>query len=396
MDKVLIVDDDLEFLNILKKDLEKYDAQFEVLTAPDGAEAIEVLRKEPVSVLVTDLVMPNVDGLELLGHMIKNHPTTLCIVMTESGSPQIKKEVNQSDILRYIEKPFDFKELGLEIIEGLDRRDEDGFLRRGVSLGSFLQLIEIKEKTCLLEVHCGKKGKGLFYFNKGVLYDAICNDLKGEAAVIKMIRWDNVGIDFKSAPSKKIAKRIKTELASLIMEAARLKDESSVEGEKDPHEMVVEIEEIVNSLLPEEETTGPEKAEEGPDLKTKKEELFMALEGIIKELAGISGCLAAGIMNFTGEVLASESNDQNIDLNLMGATFNDIFREAHGACKKIGLEACREAIIQTPNGTIVMRCSGADEEPHLHAIAILSTDGNYALMKMIMAKVLPKAKSELE
>jgi predicted regulator of Ras-like GTPase activity (Roadblock/LC7/MglB family) len=101
-------------------------------------------------------------------------------------------------------------------------------------------------------------------------------------------------------------------------------------------------------------------------------------------------------MNFTGEVLASESNDQNIDLDLMGATFNDIFREAHGACKKIGLEACTEAIIQTPKGTIVMRCSGADEEPHLHAIAILSTDGNYALMKMIMAKVLPKAKSELE
>ncbi len=395
MEKVLIVDDDLEFLNILKKDLEKYNAQFEVLTARDGAEAIEVLRKEPVSVLVTDLVMPNVDGLELLGHMTKNHPTTLCIVMTESGSPQIKKEVNQRDILRYIEKPFDFKELAAEIMEGLDRRDEDGFLRRGVFLGSFLQLIEIKEKTCLLEVHCGNKGKGLFYFNKGVLYDAICNDLKGEAAVIKMIRWDNVEIDFKSAPNKKIAKRIKKGLEGLIMEAARLEDESSVEEERGPHEMG-EMEAIVNSLLREEETTGSEKAEEEPNLKPKKEELFMALEGIIKELVGISGCLAAGIMNFTGEVLASESNDQNIDLNLMGATFNDIFREAHTACKKIGLEACREALIQTPKGTIVMRCSGADEEPHLHAIAILSTDGNYALMKMIMAKVLPKAKSELE
>ncbi|MFH2218378.1 MAG: response regulator [Pseudomonadota bacterium] len=126
MDKVLIVDDDPEFLSHLTEGLQKYAGQFEVVTASDGEEAVEVLKSVRISVLVTDLAMPKMDGQALLAYMEKNRPQIPCIVMTEPGSREVKDEPGR-DVLQYIEKPFDFKQLFPVIIEGLDRLDEGVF-----------------------------------------------------------------------------------------------------------------------------------------------------------------------------------------------------------------------------------------------------------------------------
>lgn len=125
MDKVLIVDNDLEFLNSLKVGLEKY-SQFEILTAANGLEALDILKKTRISVLVTDLEMPEMDGRELLDYMKKNRPQIPCVVMTAKESPESNNNADR-DILQYIEKPFDFNQLFTVIMEGLDRLDEGIF-----------------------------------------------------------------------------------------------------------------------------------------------------------------------------------------------------------------------------------------------------------------------------
>ena len=121
----------------------------------------------------------------------------------------------------------------------------------------------------------------------------------------------------------------------------------------------------------------------------------MALEKHLHGLKEVKGFKAAGIMNYTGEMLASESEDTNIDLTLVGATFNDIFRSAHEASKKIGLDACKETVISTPKGVVVMRCSGVDAKSHFHIIGIMANDGNQALMKMQIEKMVPAVMDEL-
>ena len=131
MDKVLIVCDNPKLLGSLKEGLQKYEGQFEVLTASGGEEAVELLNSERVSVLVTDLVMPIVNGPELLTHMTYKHPATPCIVMTEHGSPEIKKKSDREDAFRYFKKPFDCNDLAQAIIEGLDCLDEGNFFRQG-------------------------------------------------------------------------------------------------------------------------------------------------------------------------------------------------------------------------------------------------------------------------
>jgi len=232
MDKVLIVDDDEMLLDSSKEVLQKYKSQFQVLTASDGEEAIELLKKEYISVLVTDLVMPKVDGLELLAYMTRNHPATPCIVMTGYGSPAIKKRADRGEILSYIEKPFDFNELAGTIIMGLDFSYEGDYLA-GISVSSFLQMIKMEQKTCLFEISSIDKGKGLFYFKEGIPYDALCDDLEGEDAAIEMIGWDYVEFRFKSLPKEDVKQRINRALTSLILEGTRLKDETEA-AEKDP------------------------------------------------------------------------------------------------------------------------------------------------------------------
>lgn len=403
MSKVLIVDPDSDFLKGINEGLKAYQGQFDVLTVSSGQTAVELLKREPVSLVVTDLKTSKIDGLALLAHITRNHPQLPCIVMTRYESPLIMKRTSAQDNPRYLHKPFDFKELVEAIFHGLDFFDE-GKALRGLAVCSFLPLIEMEKKTCLLEVNSKAKGKGLLFFNNGVLYDALHGDLNGEAAALEMISLNNIEFKFKDLPQKKIRRRINTSLTDLITKAMSMGGETKADGEG----IQPEKEQKEDSLLIFDNESGPKGLEviETPAGERKLEtaakniniiegDKLMALENFLEELKSIKGYKASAIMNFTGEILASDSNDPNIDLAIVGATFNDIFRSAHEASKKIGLEACRETSIQTPKGIIVMECSGVDETVHFHLIGILSADGNQALMKMQLGKMIPHVMQEL-
>ena len=121
----------------------------------------------------------------------------------------------------------------------------------------------------------------------------------------------------------------------------------------------------------------------------------MALENMLAELKEIKGYKAAAVMSFTGEILAADAADVKIDLNVVGATFNDIFRASHEASKKIGLDACSELAIGTPKGLIIMNCSGVESEVYFHLIGIMAADGNQALLKLKLGKLVPVIMKEL-
>lgn len=121
----------------------------------------------------------------------------------------------------------------------------------------------------------------------------------------------------------------------------------------------------------------------------------MAMEKHLADIKTVKGYQASGVMHFTGELLASDSVASNIDLGLVGATFNDVFRTAHEVCDKIGLESAHEMVLITPRGIVVMLCSGAKSKTHFHIITILTSDGNQALAKMQMEKAVPGLAAEL-
>ena len=173
---------------------------------------------------ILDIKMPRIDGLGLLAFATKYYPNVPCIVMSAHGTPKIIETIKK-DILQFIEKPFTAKELARTVMSVLNRDTPDGSLS-GISVVTFLQMVEMEDKTCLCEVESPGNPKGFFYFQGGELFHAICGDLKGEEAAIVLINMDNPVINFRRPPKRKIPRAINRQLTALILNAARMRDES--------------------------------------------------------------------------------------------------------------------------------------------------------------------------
>jgi len=144
--------------------------------------------------------------------------------MTAYGMSEMKDKLSKS-MVRIFNKPFLIDDLANAIIQVLEQDTPDGTLK-GISVANFLQLIQMEEKTCILEISSTGNEKGLFYFKDGELYDAVCGGLNGEEAAFKLLSLDNASIRLKNFSDDKIVKRINVSLMNLIMESLRLKDES--------------------------------------------------------------------------------------------------------------------------------------------------------------------------
>ncbi|HID02977.1 MAG TPA: response regulator [Desulfobacterales bacterium] len=223
MKTVLIVDDDESFLHSLIDGFKAYEDKFTISTAGDGVEAVAVLKEQEINLVLTDLKMPRMDGFELVAHIGNNYQDIPIIIMTAFGTPEMEENLREMGTFQYIEKPIDFKVLVDKIIQGL-KGPSKGFIT-GVSLSSFLQLIEIDKKTCTLTIHAGSK-KGTMYFRDGVLLDAISPELQGSEAAYFIVSWKNVEIEIENSCSIE-EKNIAETLGFILLEGSRRKDEAS-------------------------------------------------------------------------------------------------------------------------------------------------------------------------
>ena len=82
MKKILIVDDDTIVRTFFIRSLQPHADSFEVSAVKNGQEAVDVLNSQRVDLVVTDLMMPVMDGFELLSHMSKHYPEIPAFVIT--------------------------------------------------------------------------------------------------------------------------------------------------------------------------------------------------------------------------------------------------------------------------------------------------------------------------
>ena len=222
MKKILIVDDEESFLLSLTDMFKTCDEQFDIQTAGNGKEAIEALEKDSFNLVVTDLKMPEVDGFGLLAHMSKKHPDIPVIAMTAFGTPEMEDQILDLGAFQYIEKPIEFDLLLKKITDGLDAGTKGHVA--GISIGSFLQLLELERKTCTLTVTAGELN-GVIYFKQGDLINAIIGDSEeGLEAALEILCWDNTSIEIVNMCRKR-KRVIEVPLGYLLIEGARKKDE---------------------------------------------------------------------------------------------------------------------------------------------------------------------------
>ncbi|MCX7983203.1 MAG: sigma-54 dependent transcriptional regulator [Syntrophales bacterium] len=120
MARILIVDDELNMRLVLSAMLKK--EGYSVFTASDGIEALEVIKKEPVDVVVTDLKMPRLDGMGLLEKVANNYPALPVIIITAHGTVATAVDALKKGAFDYITKPFEQDDLKNVILKAVKTR----------------------------------------------------------------------------------------------------------------------------------------------------------------------------------------------------------------------------------------------------------------------------------
>jgi ATP-dependent Lon protease len=109
MDTLLVVDDDKVFLALVRDELQK--AGFEVVVAETAPQAKEVLAQRPIQVIIMDVVMPDMEGLELLPQFRAAHPNTPVIVVSGRASFLTGVQAMRQGAADFLRKPLNFDEL---------------------------------------------------------------------------------------------------------------------------------------------------------------------------------------------------------------------------------------------------------------------------------------------
>ncbi len=116
---VMIVDDEEDFLETLVKRLEKRDVK--VIGAKSGEEALELLQESPVDVVVLDVKMPGMDGIEALKEIKRRHPLVEVVLLTGHASTEVAIKGMELGAFDYLMKPIGMDELLYKVQDAYER-----------------------------------------------------------------------------------------------------------------------------------------------------------------------------------------------------------------------------------------------------------------------------------
>lgn len=229
MKKILIVDHDTATLSKISQELRPYN-EFQILTAERTRQAARLLDMLPIDLLITEIDMPKVDGLQLLAYQKKNYPNLPAMVMAGGFTPEINAKLRKLGIQRTFPKPVNVDLLTESIFEELQIVAAGRI--HGISLASFLQLVDLEKKTCTLTVKSRNK-VGRIYCQNGEIVSSELGDLKGKSALYQIMFWERSIIEIQE---KCVVEQrdIQTPLMYLLMESHQLRDETEDELPETP------------------------------------------------------------------------------------------------------------------------------------------------------------------
>jgi CheY-like chemotaxis protein len=230
--KILLADDDQGLLDIYREILGQLPSRPEVHTAVSGARVMAMLEADPFQLLICDLKMPKMDGLQVLAIVRRKYPQLRTVALTAEIDEQFRSRAYALGVDLFWHKPATEQEtkMFLECIESLlGRETEAGF--RGVQSKSLMDIIQlecISQSSSVLRITNGPL-TGKIWIQEGELVDAEAADLRGEPAFQKILSW-RAG-NFEMLPAEPSRPRtIFKSYNALLLESAQAFDESRGAG----------------------------------------------------------------------------------------------------------------------------------------------------------------------
>jgi DNA-binding NarL/FixJ family response regulator len=234
--KILILDDDPDWLSLCREQLAALPSHPEIMTANSGKRALALLETETIRLLISDLKMPRIDGLQMIAIVRRRFPATRTVVLSGLEDEEYRSRAYSLGVdLFWLKAEMQRNsKLFSECVESLlgqsDREGDTGF--RGVQSKSLMDIIQMEclsRTSTVLRVTRGPLVARL-WIQDGELIDAECEGARGEAAFRRLLAW-RTGT-FENLPLEAGRERtIHKPVNALLLESAQSVDEIANPGE---------------------------------------------------------------------------------------------------------------------------------------------------------------------
>jgi CheY-like chemotaxis protein len=237
--KILLLDDDLDFLELYREMLSQHLSCLpEVRVASTGARALAMLESESYHLLIVDLNMPKMDGLQVLSIARRKYPELRLVILTGIREEQFRTRAYAMGVDQYWIKPESDQEMGLfmESIESLLSREASGGFRgvQSKSLVDIVQLECLSQSSTVLKITHGM-AEGKIWIQNGEVIHAEAPGLTAEPAFQRILTWKTGSFENLTADPAQ-PRTIFTSYQGLLLNTAQAFDEAASQVAQAPVE----------------------------------------------------------------------------------------------------------------------------------------------------------------
>jgi CheY-like chemotaxis protein len=352
--RVLVVDDEESLAWALSNRLAKVRPHFSVDTAHDGETALVKLHDTPADLLVADIRMPGMSGIDLVLAALQLNPKLRVIVMTAFKTTDVDR-LTAASTIHFLEKPFEFERFLNVVDAAFDDEGETGF-SGAISvqtLPDIVQLYVLSNATGALTVR-HRSGEGKLWFEHGAIPHAVTSSNTGEAALYEIMLWS--GGEFSMQLGVPWPERsITANWQELLMESCRRLDERSrADGSIRPSKS--------GWTLAPPPFDGPDPFGPFPDSETDSEveeplvassatkdrgskETIMNIKDSLAKLNSLDGFVGAALVDSESGMLLGQEGGAGLNLEVAAAGNTEVVKAKRKTMTNLGLKDGIEDIL---------------------------------------------------
>ena len=394
MKRVLVVDDEEDMLWMLQRNLNKGMSEVEVLAASSGEEALAVLSDKDINLVITDINMPGMNGLDLLIEVNNRYPETGVIIMTAYPSNSFEREAMMGGSLRFVEKPFDIKDMRQIVGEVLKTNEGFQGTLDGIDLIDIVQFNGLSKATSALKVTTADQ-EGMIFFKKGEVVHAMCDNTSGEQAFFKILEFQGGTLQNIRGVEPPIVS-IQKNIESLLFESAVRNDEETSKNESKSPKLQSSFLDIFarGELEPEKQrpdnkptidtNSGLERKLAGRDREepnTTEDMEMTDIQKILAEFTNIDGVHTACLVGRDGFLLDNIARS-GIDAEMIGAIASSGFGSAESMGNQLGQGDLNLTMLEYTDGPVMFAPVGSEA----FLVIVADKDTNLGWIRLTIKK----------
>ncbi len=394
MKRVLVVDDEEDMLWMLQRNLNKGMSEVEVLAASSGEEALAVLSDKDINLVITDINMPGMNGLDLLIEVNNRYPETGVIIMTAYPSNSFEREAMLGGSLRFVEKPFDIKDMRKIVGEVLKTNDGFQGTLDGIDLIDIVQFNGLSKATSALKVTTADQ-EGMIFFKKGEVVHAMCDNTSGEQAFFKILEFQGGTLQNIRGVEPPIVS-IQKNIESLLFESAVRNDEETSKSASKSSKLQSSFLDIFARGEPEPEEPTPDNkptidTNSGLDRKltgrdreepnTTEDMEMTDIQKILAEFTNIEGVHTACLVGRDGFLLDNIARS-GIDAEMIGAIASSGFGSAESMGNQLGQGDLNLTMLEYTDGPVMFAPVGSEA----FLVIVADKDTNLGWIRLTIKK----------